>query len=93
MIAMFGIHRTNHSNVIGMPRDIGQDFRKLEAALSVAGKLEGASQQIRCPLFIVHHFGGRLLPIVFRKFGLRIEQVDMTWPSMHKELDDRCRSR
>jgi hypothetical protein len=88
VVAVFGIHRADDGDVVGVLRDVRQNFGEFEAALAVFGELVRAAEQVARPLFVVVDFRGGRLAVVFGEFGLGVEQIDVAGTAVHEELDD-----
>src|SRR5262245_14679650 len=92
MVDLLGIHGANHADVIGAGPQVRHPLGKLYSTLPVTSELaragpdlgrgldEGQIQTFR------HRLWQRLaLPLLHPR--LRIEQVELAWPALHKQED------
>ncbi len=87
-------HGLDHGDVVHLLGQVRHDFRNPRARLAVLREFERTPQQA------ARAFRGREvrrylieigLSVMLVERGLGIEQVHLTRPAMHEQLDDRCR--
>ena len=88
MVVVLGVHRANHTDVVGHRSQVGQCLAQLDAALPVLAELEWAGQQHVGVIGLVDFDPvGVRLARPFRQLGLGIEQVHLAGTAILHKLD------
>ena len=86
-----GMHRSNHSEVVGAFGKMWQRIGDPHAGFTMLGKFEWTLHQSAGRLWIFN-LSGNLAEISFAmvlgQHGFRIEEIHLTWPAVHEELND-----
>jgi len=96
MIDRFGLHRADQTEVVGDRAEMRQSIAQLHAAFATRLERKLRSQQRRVRIdeggsITCEQFGRRQLPVAFRQFGLRVEQLELTRRTGLKQIDDSLR--
>src|SRR5678816_4192467 len=89
--------RSNHREIIDTRGNVRQPITDPDTALAVLSPLPLRTKERRADLaHRRNHLGEALrqrLPRQFIELRLRIEQIDVTWPSFHEKKNDAPRAR